>query len=537
MKYFVEILSILGGMALLLHGMKLLSEGLQISLGGRLKDFLSKPPATVSGGLGVGVVFTAIVQFSGVTAITLMGLINNGIFNLQQAIPVLLGAMVGSTATAQIMAFRVGFYSLPIIALGYVILSVSKRDANKSFGQILMGLGILFLGMHVISQEVGLLTPEPGFVAFFKALGEMPIYGVIAGFIFTLMVQSSSATVGLIISLCMSPQNLVSLPSAIAMMIGASIGTSFSVLRFSVGATLDARRMALAQLFMRITAGVVAVIFIGAFSSLMARSSPDLARQVANAQLFFSIAQALLFLGLTESITGIMGKILPGEDIRGDGEVRYLDDLILHSPAVALGIAQMETIRMGNITQSMIESSREALLDRNEKAIRLVAEKEKVVDRLDDEIEVFLSKINKSALSRAQRSQLAILNHAIGDIERIADHANNICELAQLRISRDIKFSTKAFDEVSRVFQRADESVMYCMNMLQDDNDILISRIMHLEKEVDHLVITYENNHMDRLEEGDCSPEAGPIYLDILRNLERITDHTHNIAYAKKFGF
>lgn len=566
------IFSMAGGLALFLYGMKILSSGLQMALGDRIKKLMERLTDNKVSGVGIGALVTAIVQSSSITTVTLVGLINAGMITLAQSIPVIMGANIGTTITAQLVAFKIGKYSLPIIAIGFVMYSLGdrlshmadwtlsflpgnkkdrwkekkkkyekteKNDIYKNLGQIFLGFGILFLGMTLMSSEAKHLVENQKVVELFSKMGGVPILGILAGTIFTAIVQSSSAATGLVISLGLDPSTagLIDLKSSIAFILGANIGTCITVLFASIGSTLSSKRAALAHVLFNIIGVLLFIPFITPFSSFIHGTSQDLPRQIANAHVLFNLTTTIILLPGSAVLLALVTRLLPGEEIRMKKGAKYLDEHTMHTPSVALGLAVKETVRMSRIALNMIEASRVALFDKDLKQIEIIKEKESVVDFLDDAIEDFLIKIDKDSLSSSQQTHLAILNHIISDIERIADHANNISELAEFRINKNIKFSNEAFAELKEVFEKADESIELVIKVILEGDMEVVDRIMEIEKQVDQLTIQLENNHHERLEQGLCTPEAGPIFLDIIRNLERITDHTYNIAAAKSFGF
>ncbi|MCD4786376.1 MAG: Na/Pi cotransporter family protein [Candidatus Eremiobacteraeota bacterium] len=555
------VFSLIGGLALFLFGMKILSTGLQMAFGNKIKTLMEKLTNNKLAGVGIGALVTAIIQSSSITTVTLVGLINAGLITLAQSIPIIMGANIGTTITAQLVAFKVGKYSLPIIAIGFVLYSLEryripflekylikkgKEDSDKArgkkntlkyVGQIILGFGILFLGMTLMSSESKQLVGDPRVVNFIAEMGKVPLLGIITGALFTGIIQSSSATSGLVISMGMGAKKLIDLKSAFTIIMGANIGTCITVVLASIGSTLSSKRAALSHVLFNVVGVLLFLPFIGLFVGLIQKTSPDLGRQIANAHLCFKVVTTLILLPLSGVLLFVVTKLIPGEEIKVRGGALYLDDHTLETPAIALSMAKKETVRMARITLTMIEASRMALFEKSPKHIEVVKGKEKVVDELDDKIEIFLEKIDNEALSDQQKTNLAILKHIISDIERIADHANNICELAERRISDKIRFSDEAFAELKEVFDKADESVELSIAAITKYDEKSINKIMELEKDVDKMVEQMEENHFERLTQELCSAEAGPLYVDVLRNLERITDHTHNIACARSFGF
>ena len=531
------IITMSGGLALFLYGMKMLSEGLQLAFGDRLRVLLERLTGNKMKGVGVGAVFTAIIQSSSITTVTLVGLINAGLITLSQSVPVIMGANIGTTMTAQLIAFKIGKFALPIIALGFFIYATGRRPASKYAGQVILGFGILFLGMNLMSSEAKMLTQDPRITDMMSRMGQNPLMGILAGTLFTAVVQSSSATTGLVISLAMTGNGLLSLNSAIALILGANIGTCITVILAAMGSSLSSRRAAAAHVLFNIIGVLLFFPILGIFSNLVTQTSANLPRQIANAHLFFNLSCTLILIPFTDLLVKLVIRILPGREIHMEKGVKYLDEHTLRTPSVALKLAEMETTRVAGITLSMVQASRKALFDENPTQVDVVRESEAVVDELKSRISKFLTRIDKRLLTNRQKANHAVLSHAINDLERISDHANNICELATVRISRKIKFSPEAFEELSGVFQKAEDSLITIETLITEGDENLVSQVLQIESDVDDIVSQLERRHMDRLEENQCTAEAGPIYIDVLRNLERITDHTHNIACAKSFGF
>ena len=520
-----------------LYGMEMLSEGLQLAFGDRLRVLLERLTGNKMKGVGVGAVFTAIIQSSSITTVTLVGLINAGLITLSQSVPVIMGANIGTCVTAQLVAFKLGKYALGIVAIGFFIYSLGRKNSIKYTGQVMLGFGILFLGMNLMSSEVKYLAQNQEVVALMAKMGHNPLLGIIAGAAFTAVVQSSSATSGLVISMAVGDSSLVDLKSAIALILGANIGTCITVVLASIGSSLSAKRAAAAHVLMKLVGVAIFIPVLNLFTSGMALTSRELPRQIANAHLFFNVANTLLLLPLSAVIVAAVVRILPGKEIRIEKGVKFLDEHTLRTPSVALHLAELETIRMARITSKTIDSSRRALFEWNDTEIQLVRESEAVVDELETKIEKFLQGFDKSTLTNRQKSRIAVLNHAISDLERISDHANNICELAQSRFSRKIQFCTDEVKELEEVFDMAARSINLCLKVLEMGDETLVKQILTIEKDVDEMVVTLEDRNISRLEQGTCSAESGPIYSDVLSNLERITDHTHNIACAKSLGF
>lgn len=538
MDYKLIIFSLLGGLALFIYGMVLLSQGLQMCAGEKLRTLLEKLTNNKLKGVAVGALVTMIIQSSSATTVTLVGLINAQLITLAQAVPVIMGSNIGTTITAQLVAFKLDQICLPVIAVGFAMFFFGKKDGTRYLGQLLMGFGILFLGLKIMSSEVSQLAKNQELVNLLAKTGKYPALAILASMIFTELIQSSSATTGLIIA--MGSSGLIDLQTAVCFVFGANIGTTITVIlaAFAPGnSAISSKRAALCHVLFNVTGNLIFYPFIGLYTDFISHTSTDIARQIANSHTFFNITVTCLLLPLSGLLIKLVTLIIPGEERKIDTGVKYLDDNTLKTPVIALSMAHNETCRMAEITLRMIDSSRKAIFGKDKNEIYLVSDMEVTVDFLDGKIEDFINKIKDAPLSHQQRVRLSVLNHIISDIERIADHSNNICELAGLGISKKMEFSDEAMAELAVVFDKTRASFEKSLEIIKDYNENIIREILDLERQIDKLVIEDEAKHMERLENGKCTAEVGPVYLDILRNLERISDHAHNMAYARKLGF
>jgi phosphate:Na+ symporter len=528
------IFGVLGGLALFLFGLKLLSEGLQKAAGNKFKKILESLTNNKFRGVATGAITTAVVQSSSVVTVSLIGLINAGLITLMQAAPVIMGANIGTTITAQLVAFKINHYALPILALGFFLYMIGNNNKKKNIGQSILGFGLLFLGMNTMVDGVTPLRESVAFTSMLAEFGHLPVLGVLAGLVFTIIVQSSSATTGLVIAMGMS--GIITLSSAIAVIFGANIGTCITAMIASIGSNLSSKRAAVFHVLFNVIGVLLFLPFIVPFTSFISLTSGNLPRQIANAHISFNIITTLILLPFLSMLIKLTRILIKGDEVKLEKGTKYLDELTLNIPPIALGLARKEVIRMAEIASTMLQDSKKALFNKDKESIQLVFKKEEEVDTLDNEIERYLTKLSQKSLSKTQSRELAILIHAITDIERVADHAHNITESAQYKNKNKIEFSPKVMEELTEIFNATDESYRKVIDVLKG-NKKLGKRVLDLEVKVDLLQKKLEKNHFERLKKGICKVEAGPIYLDIIRNLERISDHAHNIAYAIMIGF
>ena len=535
MDFVPIVFGVVGGLALFLYGMILLSRGLQKAAGEKLRHWIEKLTNNKLKGVGVGALVTAVIQSSSITTVTLVGLINAGLISLEQAIPVIMGANIGTTVTAQLIAFNVGALALPIIAAGFAINTLSKKSSHKYVGQVILGFGLLFLGMNTMSGSMKPLRADPAIIGFLSSLGSVPIYGIGAGAIFTAIIQSSSATSGLVIA--MASENLVDLPAAIAIIIGANIGTCVTVLLASAGSTLTSRRAALSHILFNFIGAMIFFALFQPFVSLVTLTAIDLPRQIANAHVIFNLSTTLIMLPFVATLVFVVKRFLPGKEIRVDGGVRFLDKRVLSTPSIAISQAEKEIKRMGKMALSTFDHSIRAFKENDLGLADLVKKEEQAVDEVDNAIEVFLMKITRRELSKKQAKRVAALVHSISDIERVSDHANNIGELAERKVREKLVFSKPALRELDSMFKKTRDSFRKSLVVIISGDKVLAKKVLDIESEVDLMTKQFEQNNFERANGDSCDAKSSVVFVDLLRNLERISDHAHNISMATVHGF
>jgi phosphate:Na+ symporter len=529
------IFGIFGGLALFLYGIMLLSEGLQKAAGKNLKKIIEKLTNRPIKGIFGGALITAIIQSSSITTVTLVGLINAGLMTLEQAVGVIIGSNIGTTITAQLVALKVGKYALPIIAIGVLLLFTARKRKTSYIGQILLGFGILFLGMNLMSEGAGPLRESAFFLNMIKNFSDIPLLGVLAGAIFTGIIQSSSATSGLVIAMGM--ENVIDLKAAIAIIIGANIGTCITVIIASIGSSISSKRAALIHLFFNIFGAIIFIPFIAPFMRLVSITSASLPRQIANAHTMFNVSTTLIVLPLIFILIKIVKRILPGQVIKVDKGTKFLEKRVLNTPSIALSQAGKETIRMAMITKSMLNDSKKVFLENKKELVHVVVKKEEAVDEIFRALNNYLEEISQKSLNKKDAKRLTILSHSVNDIERVGDHANNIVELFERKRKEKLKFSKYAVNELKEMFEKVENVYEKAIIALRDDDKNIAGQIDELEDEVDKKEKQFEENHIKRLRKKICNPSSGIIFVDTLRNLERISDHATNIGNAVIAGF
>jgi len=535
MDVLAVVFGTIGGFAIFLYALHALSASLEKFAGEKVKQVLAKLTGNPVKGMFVGAFTATMLQSSSLTMIVLIGLINAGILTLKQGIGVMLGSEIGTTVVAQLIAFKIGVFFLPLIAIGFFLFSLAKNSKYKNIGQMIMSFGLIYLGMDIMSGSIQPLQNEPGLSDFLYNFGQFPLYGLIAGIVVTAMFQSSAALVGLVISLGIN--NLITLPAAIAMVLGANIGTCVGELFAVIGSSLSSRRLALGQLTINIFGILLFFPFIGNFSGFLETLSSDLPRQIANAHTIFNVTVTVIMLPLTGVLVTVLKRILPGEESQIKRGTMFIDEKLFAAPSIALSQAEKEVFRMGGLTSEMLEKAVLAIQDDKKEAIAKVKELEGIVDELYHAIDKFLSDSRFVNLNEKEFKKLAYLKHSLNDIERVADHANNLAELAEKKMKKVLLFSEDAQKEIATLGGNAKIIFEKAMVALEGENEEVVKAVQDLEAEIDRLQRVYEANHIRRLENKICNPLVGIIFVDILRNLERVGDHSTNIANATLLGF
>jgi len=485
MDTLTVVFSAAGGLAPFLYGLRTLSDALKRAVGERMRELLERLTATAYRGALVGALTSGILQSSSMTMVLLIGLINAGALTLTQGIGVMLGSEIGTTLTAQLIAFKIGHYYLPVIAIGFILAEAFRGKKTGDVGRIILGFGILFLGMDVISSGLRGLSEAPTVLHLLRSCGSNPVLGVLVGAGVTAIIQSSS---------------------------------------------LSSRRLAVAQVLVNVLGVAAFLPFVLPYSRLVATTAASLTRQIANAHTFFNVTVTLILLPLVAGLVWLTKRVVPGRETTVDAAPQFLGDEFLNAPAIALEQARKELFRMGELTSAMLGSCRAALLSGEGGEVRTVLETEEAIDALDRTIGNFLDRIDAGELSPLDAKRLHVLEHVTGDIERVGDHAVNIAERAEVAVKEGFTFSQEARRDLADMFDKAVGLYRLSLRALEREDHASAEEALEREKEVDRLEIRYKENHIERLERGTCNPAAGILFVEVLRNLERIGDHAVNIA-------
>ncbi|MDN9634378.1 Na/Pi cotransporter family protein [Clostridioides difficile] len=537
------IISLMGGLGLFLYGMNLMGEGLQKSAGTKLKKIIKLLTSNLFMGVLVGTGVTAVIQSSSATTVMVVGFVNAGIMTLKQAIGVIMGANIGTTVTAQLVSFDLTGMAPVALGVGIILYLFGNKPRIKNIAEILIGFGILFTGMDFMKMAVEPLRDYQGFTDLLVTFGRYPLLGLLLGFGITAIIQSSSASMGMLVAL--AAEGLVPLSAALPILYGQNIGTCVTSLLSSIGANKNARRAAMMHLIFNVLGTVIFLIFLNkpVVSMVTSWDPSNVARQIANTHTLFNIISVLILLPFTNLIIKLAIKLVPDRvgDIDEDETktIKYIDDRMIETPSIALANTIKEALRMGEKAKESLNASMEALVEHSTEKIDKTYRRERLINDLQKAILNYLLKLSKAPLDDDSREVVDTLFNTVNDIERIGDHAKNIAELSQVAIDSNISFSEEGQSELDVMYNRVVSAYTYALESMRTDNVDLACKVIKIEEQVDIMEKSCRANHMYRLNNNLCSIENGVIYLDVISNLERISDHAVNIAQqviAKRLG-
>ncbi len=537
MDWMGLILDFLGGFGLFMFGMEFMGEGLQKAAGSRMKNILGALTRNRLLGILVGAGVTALIQSSSATTVMVVGFVNVGLLSLKQAVGVIMGANIGTTITSWIVALGEWTQYLkpsvlaPIfLVIGIVLVMFAKNSQVKSIGQIVFGFGSLFLGLDMMSEAAKPLSRLDSVKHLFLMMGNHAILGVLTGAIVTAIIQSSSASVGILQALALA--GLVPWGSAIYIILGQNIGTCITAILSSIGASINAKRAAtihfLFNLIGTIIFGLIAIILCNfVFPTL--RSQLISAAEISMLHTIFNVLSTIILFPFGNLLVSIAETIIKGKNKTHD-KTYFLDERLLETPNIAVEVTIKEVIYMGELAYWNMQNALEALLDKNEEKIQAVFEKEREINTLQEKLNGFLIKLSNTSLAEHEQLRVSELFHMVSDIERVGDHADNIGELAKKLKEEKLNFSEIARKELENISHIALECFSKAIKAYETRNKELAQEALPLEDEVDKLEEKLRSKHMKRLVKEECDPFAGIIYLDMISNIERIADHALNIA-------
>lgn len=517
-----------GGLGLFLFGIHMMATGMQKAAGDRLRRVLEVLTTRPLIGVLTGVLITMLIQSSSATTVMVVGFANAGLITLSQAISVIIGANIGTTVTAQIISFELEALAYPAIGLGALIIFFSRRRQHRYLGEAVLGMGLLFLGISTMSAGLSPLKELDTFKNILVQFSAFPLLGVLAGAAFTALIQSSSASTGVVIALSM--QGIISLNEAIPLILGSNVGTCVTAFIASAGTNLTARRAAMAHLFFNVIGSFIFLFLLGPFTSLVLKTASMVPRQIANAHTLFNVLNAAIFFLILPYFTRFIMRLVPGEEVKMEIGPTYLDKRMLPTPAAALRGAQKELLRMAMIAREMIGEAVQAFVKNDLKKGAHIEQMEDLLDSLEEGINVFLAELSQNALTETQSKTVGRFMSAANDLERIGDHAHNIKQLAEIKVEERLPFSEQAIEELSLIYEKINIMLERAIQAFEKEDKALARMVMVEDDEVDLLEKVLRKAHIERINTKKCYPPSGVIYLDVLSNLERVADHATNIA-------
>ena len=534
---FGTILTMAGGLGLFLFGMELMSDSIEKVAGARLRRILEIFTTNRFMGMIVGIIFTGIIQSSSACTVMVVSFVNSGLMNLYQAAGVILGANIGTTITSQLVSFNLSKIAPLILLVGVVVMMFTKKEKVRKVAEVVVGFGILFVGLSTMSQAMANMKNEPQVVNLLMSL-KNPFLATLMGFALTAIIQSSSVTVSIV--LLLANQDLLPLPITLYIILGCNIGACATAMLASMTGKKDAKRAALIHLLFNIIGTVI--IYIALFVAgdqiveLIKSISADNGRFVANAHTLIKIAQVIMLFPFTSWLVKMTYLIVPGEDqkvgYRESYQLKYIGDKVVFNPTTAVVEVIKELERMASLAEENLNRAMNALITLDEEDIAEVYEVEKNINFLNHAITDYLVKINQTTLPIEDLNSLGALFHVVNDIERIGDHAENVADAARQRKEEGVSISKEAQKELGDMLEMVNKIIRYAVEMFAKSDESHMQEIVTLEDQVDEKERELQKKHVERLTKGECSPEAGMIFSDIVSGLERVADHATNIAFA-----
>lgn len=535
-----NILSMAGGLGLFLFGIRTMGDGLENAAGAKLKRMLEVLTGNRFLAVLVGFVVTAIIQSSTATTVMVVGFVNAGMMTLAQAVGVIMGANIGTTVTSLLIALNFSSVAAASVLVGVILMLASKKTLVKNLGSIFTGFGLLFLGIDLMSDSMAPLRESAGFMNFIVAVSDSPLrplFGILLGIVMTAVLQSSSASVGVLQTLAM--QGLVPLKFSVFVLFGQNIGTCLTALFSTVGAKKNSKRAAVIHLLFNLlgTGMFILIALLNPYIEWIEKISSDPMAQIAISHIVFNVVSTVVLFPFAKLLVKLSCLIVPGkDDSESEMHCRFIDDRLLNTPPFAVMQVGKEVARMAKLARDNFETSAYALINRSDKDLDKVMEKEEVINYLNHHITSYLVKLNALDITDSDSDYIARVFHAINDIERVGDHATNLAEAAERNIGDGLTFSDAARDELNQlcgsVITLLDRSIEAFDRQSLGDGEA--KELSDLEEHIDDLTLTCQDAHIFRLNRNECNTEAGMLYLNTITDFERVGDHAINIAFLAR---
>lgn len=531
----LTIFAIVGGLGIFLYGINLMGDSLKSLAGNKLKLVIEKSTNTPIKGILMGIIITGLIQSSsGTTALT-VGLVRAGLMTLPQAVGIILGANIGTTVTSFLIGLKIKEYALPIMAIGAFLIFFSSKKKTKQLGGVFLGFGMLFFGLDVMGDSLKQLAKLDSFEAALQSVGQHPILGLIVGSLTTVVVQSSSATIGILQGLYET--GAIPLNGAIAIVFGDNIGTTITAVLAALGGSVAARRTAAAHVLFNVIGSLVFMLFLVPYTGLISlletnvlhNSNP--AMTISFAHMGFNLMNTFIFFWFINQLVWLVTKLIPGDSGLIEVDVDTLqDDLITEAPVLALESAKIVVMNMGRVASQMLDSTVEYSFDNNKKLIENGFQIEEMLDTIDKKAHDYLVKISQADLDKTEASNQAAYIDTIRDFERIGDHCTNLLQFFEERHEEKITFSPDAEKELRKLYDVVQETMKLTLEAFETQDKQTAQRVLDREEIIDRLVIKNRKRHIMRINNAASSETQDHLYIDILSNIERIGDHCSNIV-------
>ena len=523
----------LGGLGLFLYSIKTMGDGLQQAAGDRLRYYIDKYTSNPFLGVLVGIVVTALIQSStGVTVIT-VGLVSASLLTLRQAIGIIMGANIGTTVTSFIIGFKLGEYALPLIFLGTMFLFFTKNRTANNIGRILFGVGGIFYALNLISAGMSPLKDLPQFKEYMVTLGQNPILGVVAGAVITVLIQASSATIGILQGLYAG--GFLDLKGALPVLFGDNIGTTLTVIIAAAGANISAKRVAATHVTFNVLGTILCLILLGPFTSMIEyfqaflHLSPEMT--IAFSHGAFNVSNTIVQFPFIGALAYFVTKLIPGEDEVVKYEPLYLDEqLIKQAPSIALGNAKKELLHLGNYAVKAFDLSYDYIINSNEKVAEKGHKTEEAINTIDEKLTRYLISLSSEALSQKESEVLTNILDSSRDLERIGDHAEALINLNDYLQRKNVQFSNSALEELEEIYRQTSDFVKDALESVENNDLEKAQALIERHEAINKMERVLRKTHIKRLNNGECSTQAGVNFIDIISHYTRVSDHAMNLA-------
>lgn len=522
-------INLIGGLGLFLFGMSYMGEGLQKAAGSKMKDILAALTKNKLMGVLVGALVTGVIQSSSATTVMVVGFVNAGLMNLNQAVGIIMGANIGTTVTAFLVSLNITKVATLMVGVGMVVYLAAKKKKVKSIAEVIIGFGILFIGMNFMGKAMDPLKSNPEFAGLITKF-DNPFLGILAGFVMTAILQSSSATTGLLIAV--SATGVITFNQAYPIIFGQNIGTCVTAILSGIGANKTAKRAAIIHLLFNITGTLLFMLVLrNPVQWIIYQIVPaNVPRQIAAGHIFFNIINVIILFPFSNLLVKASEYIIRDDGSENAHVTKYIDERILVTPSIALTQTTKEILHLGNMVYEQFDTAVKAFFENKEELSYKVFDIEKKVNELSKLILEYLVKLDKESLTNYEKDKLVVLMNVLNDIERVGDHADNVGELALYKIENKVSFSETANEEIEKMFYDTMDVYKQSLNSIKTIEWKDCEKVVEDDKKIDSMYKRLRKNHIERLNNYICEPSAGIIFLDLIGNLERIGDHSSNIA-------